>query len=415
MSRDRSRLRKYAFHFGVLASACGGSDDSATPAPPPPVECACTPRAAAVSILPPVIRVPSGTTFDLEARILANNGSVIPESFGYWPSWQSQDRDRLQVTARSGHSVTLRALAPGEVELTVEVESDISNKVQILVTDEIAAGEHYVTGLPHDRGSLAVAWVRSATTPNPIFAFAHQASIRAVIPPDEMFVFSPMFQPARGSVQTPLSIALTATNKPPIRIPLEVTYPADWRPGDWGALTTEGIINVEVADANRTYHKNRTGIQLDLSVLIPYYSDEYQPHSCSEIPVRAEGDKLKVYLIAELANLRVAEACPSPRFGILISLPWWGAPSLLAHEIGHVLGLALDTDFAPEFTRFPNNVMKRFDYLKPDARSHLTIGQAFRMNFDATSWLIAPGYRVGSESRTCVDEGGTCPPLWMDF
>ncbi len=86
------------------------------------------------------------------------------------------------------------------------------------------------------------------------------------------------------------------------------------------------------------------------------------------------------------------------------------SPVTLAHELGHVLGLN------DEAGRLGNrNVMHNLlpdGPLGADARSHLTVGQAFRMNLWDDSWINSRKPPPLVVQRAC-DARQPCPAIWM--
>jgi hypothetical protein len=82
------------------------------------------------------------------------------------------------------------------------------------------------------------------------------------------------------------------------------------------------------------------------------------------------------------------------------------SPVTLAHEIGHALGLN-DEEGRISNRDVMNNLLPDGP-LGADARSNLTVGQAFRMNVWDDSWLNT---RVPQPTRRACDAQEPCPPI----
>ena len=115
-------------------------------------------------------------------------------------------------------------------------------------------------------------------------------------------------------------------------------------------------------------------------------------------------------------------SCPThPTEGALIVISWrLRSPTTLAHELGHTLGLrdAAGHTNALRGFGYTNLMWAGQDPNRSHARSHLTLGQAFRMNFDAQSWVQRPmdGVTARPPKRICgpPDQSLPCPKLEWD-
>jgi hypothetical protein len=100
------------------------------------------------------------------------------------------------------------------------------------------------------------------------------------------------------------------------------------------------------------------------------------------------------------------------------------APTVLAHELGHVLGLlrAIPLPSGGYSSWGHTNEVYLDRYLASDnlmrsggwAVEQITLGQIYRMHFDELSWLWYDQPRETDYPRTCQEspvQGGTCPAL----
>jgi hypothetical protein len=106
--------------------------------------------------------------------------------------------------------------------------------------------------------------------------------------------------------------------------------------------------------------------------------------------------KLNIYYVNDIGDAIRGLTCNASqnRHEDLVYVAWsWHSPTTLAHELGHSLGLLFPHDGHTEdlsgFDR--TNVMASFlDDAHSAVRDHISLGQAFRMNVDAASWLNVP-------------------------
>jgi hypothetical protein len=103
------------------------------------------------------------------------------------------------------------------------------------------------------------------------------------------------------------------------------------------------------------------------------------------------------------------------------------SPTVLSHEVGHALGLLRSTPLPNGSVTPPGHVdeIALDPYLAQDnlMRSgsvdfvgQVTLGQIYRMHFDALSWLWVNRTPGVDYPRTCQNsavEGGACPPLTL--
>ena len=202
--------------------------------------------------------------------------------------------------------------------------------------------------------------------------------------------------------------------------------------------------------ADRHFRANRTGIRLDweewpADPSLPPLTEAF--NSCDDVTLQ---DKLGVQVTDEEAEdgkaLDAHEAwvvfvpripaggigymCDrTPRRGpvIVMSAAHFN-PTTLAHELGHMFGMAYEldnvghTEGKPGFT--PANLMwSAPDICTGRTRERFSLGQIYRMNLDTGSWVWhqtpteAAGWWPASLKRECQPEfdEGTCPSLATDY
>ena len=94
-------------------------------------------------------------------------------------------------------------------------------------------------------------------------------------------------------------------------------------------------------------------------------------------------------------------------------------PLTVGHELSHALGLVTPNvtsghvgDVGTRFAGYQNNLM-RVGVGQPAV---LTVGQAYRLQFDSIAWINAPGRRDGAFLRPCQDDAAAnapCPVLGL--
>ena len=224
------------------------------------------------------------------------------------------------------------------------------------------------------------------------------------------------------------------------RTPLQLTLTI------WIASTdpdAPGMIADDVDRAQQIFSRHRTGLTLSKSVNAASSSGSYlleaEPpdYKCPQlkehlqnlgVPAPGQTDKsLRVVYVDEILVGNASEVSPSVWAGY--TCPWDADAGIvvlvalktkshttLTHELGHVLGLLAPdwghTDNVAHFSH--SNIMWHTDEDESTApRSGFTLGQVFRMNLDARSWLFRAGFAPERRKRTCDPSGGStaCPQL----
>jgi len=158
-----------------------------------------------------------------------------------------------------------------------------------------------------------------------------------------------------------------------------------------------------------------------------------QGSTAPELLAMQDPQKLNVYFVKEMHNPWSGMTCagatnpPSPdstRYMIFVS-ELRHAPSTVAHEIGHALGLILYASLpGGGVGSYPGDIneLEMSPYLPTDnlmfsgvgTVGHITVGEIYRMHFDKRSWLWRGKFGGSGYPRECQaspEEGGICPPL----
>jgi hypothetical protein len=213
-------------------------------------------------------------------------------------------------------------------------------------------------------------------------------------------------------------------------------------------------IQKEIESARETFRKEGTGLELNgtiSAVAVPavsvVVSGADAPLECARVREDLERAEVDVGTALDGARLTVwyvddilgpprgageisypsglaGYSCPhDPEDGsIILITSGLGSPTTLAHELGHTLGLRDDAGHTNELPGFSyTNIMWIGpDVNRPNARKHFTLGQTYRMNFDAQSWLHRTTNAAAPRPmppQTCgqADEGLPCPTLAWDM
>ncbi|MGH7470905.1 MAG: hypothetical protein ACRENP_23405 [Longimicrobiales bacterium] len=299
----------------------------------------------------------------------------------------------------------------------------LSDALTIKVTDTTQfAGNDVLEGLPHTPGwPPAVALIPGRDT---TYAFVRSVEI-GQLTSDTIAVFTANFQ----SVMPLLSnsgderIALN-TISAPLEIPVTIWIPDATVNGDWTRRITEDVVKQHANQANEVLRLNRVGLRLKDTV---QYYNENTPTACADFRPGSAG--LNVYFVEAIPGLGLsrgvwcrstdggaaaeAGAAPVPREDILIR---YNAPRpTLLHEIGHALSLEVHTDGADGFER-RDNIMKHTEKV----RRHISLGQAFRMNYDSDSWIFKAAANLPQLTRPrmqcdALARWNGCPELKKDI
>lgn len=226
----------------------------------------------------------------------------------------------------------------------------------------------------------------------------------------------------------------------PITIPVKVWFSAGAPPTDetWSFIKE----SIELADVLLT--RNRTGLRVKFTgesttnVELNLGSPSETCEKLGQVHFSDAYPKDAVHLfVTQKADLVAGFSCRIPS-GVILLGDGTGAITF-AHELGHTLSLRVFPNAGESTSRedprtghvdnHPNigdwNVM--FSTVSDAAsqlRTQITLGQAFRMNFDSRSWITLPGtFQMESvtdrgqavKCQNTADDDGPCPRLDLDL
>lgn len=188
----------------------------------------------------------------------------------------------------------------------------------------------------------------------------------------------------------------------------------------------------DIALAHAYYRDKRTGLDIAVDGDVWSIESDMQEftavttESCSSVTSAVWGTqalylslRLNVYFVSEeawhLGEGRYGYTCKDEGLPNVIFVRAARAPITLAHEIGHSMHLAHEL--------LGDNLMATYGYLPPTENSppapvrELTLGQAFRINFDEASWLNTDGPRTSLPTKACDAETAEskCPKRLLEW
>jgi hypothetical protein len=428
---------------------------------------------------------PEVATFEIEARLWAAatwGQEIIPTTSGNVPTWGT-DQDNLPSTQRwlrvepmSGHKarVTVRGVFPSvlvEAVVSATVDGVVSNPSArvVVVSDPASSDEDRVIGEPHTEGNPpAVALVNgmrrqgseNVCSYDDVFPFVRSAllgSLVASCPVGEsdgggnMAVFAPdqaLLLEKIDWTSAANAVDQEVLQRPERVLPIAVWIAVDGRdlnPNTDAALTqlrldvaSQAVDDIQ--EANTILAAGRVGVTASLVAGFPKTLST--PASIAALGTdcpaadafAAGGDqppepgKLNVYYVNSLGGFGRGLTCPpnQQRDEGVVYVAWNShSTTTLAHELGHSLGLQFPYDgHTDKLKGFDlTNFMAAYlnDEAQANARDNVTLGQAFRMNVDAASWLnlaaSGPIREASAPRLACQCDPYTtqpCPGLKVD-
>lgn len=381
-------------------------------------DCQCPPEVKSIEVVPGELYAQQGATFEVRALLRDGDDKVISEFYGYRPVWWSTAPQSLRLVRRSGHTAVFTATEATTLPITIwpTLTQDVVTRwatVTILANDpgsDHIHAQHQADApleaalIEHTQG--AQYWLDDATV-----AFAGTGLLGALANSDgDVAIFSAntamglkmdfRWRPPPGPGVDEIDFTASGQRPgAPLDIPLVVwVVPGS---GDNG-MSNGAFARIQVADASNTFAANRAGVSFSIAEPVRPLTTEWaqSANACSEdvsgslrnLGLAFNPESLNVFFVASITNYDAGWWCPpGPINGseqghrVFVSLADQTATTFAA-ELAHAF---LGAHHANEFSGFDeSNVLWReeTDTLAL-ARSHLSLGQVFRVNVDAYSWL----------------------------
>lgn len=439
--------------MALVAGQCGNDD----------LDDAHDTRVATMRIVPASVQALENQSFSLEVRLWDAQGHALAVDPTLPPKWRSSDPTGLAEQVTDGGRGVFLAARAGTAIVSVRVGT-ITAQASVTITADPATGTSDVVQAPHLPGN-APAWAvvrgaRGATAVyHEIHAFARRASIADLDAglqtgatdskkgPDVTAEGSVVllsraarttravtdWHPGRQTVDYFLTGGGTGDVKVQLAPPLTVTVRA------WDATTAGGIDLLDLELATGIFSRNPSGIVFaaegdavgrlvttsatendcaDPGALMRLASN---PDQTPFDPAKAE---LHVAYVQDLGGWNGWACRPDPdpaKPARLIMVAANRHATTLAHELGHTLGLRQPSNGHINCVRGldQSNVMfAGVDATHQAGRTTFSIGQAFRMRYDAGSWVSAlladaggPLACAAQDAAGVETESGPCPRL----
>jgi len=460
--RSLRRFRTLPVVAGAAIVAGGICDKTPTFDPPG------IPQVTGVEVIPSEVFAAPGKTFELRARVFSPAGHVV--EIGAYPQitieWSSATAGLFVNAKTNPVTVTLPAATATISDITATVtrrvngpggleESSVVNNPPAVIrmppglvnvgapTDAIAV-EHIDGGRPAAvvldarEGANCVEDLTLAVVAN---ADLGRNLVDGCAPAPEFAVFSS----GRSMVFEDQSTFLRWTALADHRSADPLPSPLDRSIGVLIGLDADtGAVQAWVTDEVRRAHafldSNRAGILVEPAAVFEHgHQQEIQDlvAACGTLFVNGlltpQGfditldPDLFVLFVPSIAGDIRGHACPEAgdQVGRVIWLSWSEYhPTTIVHELGHMLSLIAPyietgnghTNSLLTF-RQDNIMWSSQDPSVRARRSHFSLGQIFRMNLSADSWLNKVLDPSAVKSRDCQIQitGGICPALDQDF
>jgi hypothetical protein len=184
--------------------------------------------------------------------------------------------------------------------------------------------------------------------------------------------------------------------------------------------------------ASAIFALGKTGIDFEIQeTLVGANPIEFDTLNCDNatylagLNVHVDQKRLHVLYVDKLKPDWNGYACTRipPQEGTVVVVSMTAPPNTAAHELGHAFALNAPLPkhghtgrFVPIHGFAYNNLMWiGNDYDRPLARTHLSLGQAYRMNLDWHSWLIKEFNLSDQKQCQCGPyHSDECPVLYLD-
>jgi hypothetical protein len=387
--------------------------------------------AALTITLPEATAPPTGVTLRVVLRTERDDREYVIGDTKCWPATYETDPSWLGHSVMDSRTVLLEVPSdlPAVPEAKVWATAGSKTSDPAIVTVKQAATDDQVIAL-HEQATLPTAAILDAKESQAagdclndgVFAFVRRTSVGELDGPCDWRSPLAVFSSAHSAVllegvwtSDPNVADASVKQTPLIEVPVAIWVAVDERanpenPPSPASVATDAAIDLTLAQAR--FAENRTGVtfvqvdnlQNDLPVTDPDAIDAIGSSCTDADKLTSTGTNpnivpgvLNIYYLNHLtheagADVRAVHCRGNPRRDedvILVSSQHRSAASL-AHELGHSMGLLFpDNGHTESLYGFDDvNLMTQYVELERAAvRAHLSLGQAFRINADAASWL----------------------------
>ncbi|MCZ6756613.1 MAG: hypothetical protein O7E49_15000 [Gemmatimonadetes bacterium] len=419
-----SRYRYIAACVAVSMSGCYCRSD--TPPEVPSID--ATTSVEAIEVTPSILVVakpPTATTvpvsFQLVALLRDKHDLIIPASIGNTVSWQAYQNGTttdLVTLTPDGHSVIV------EIPVFPANDKNVTIKAKIgTVWSDPSALINLVANTPATGNDIILSSHTAGETPNVALVNGEETTTTCLIDEAYVFVYAAIladlvggcdaytgevavFSPDRQLYYEPeqafaFGQQTVNTGSPdpeydtlPVKI-WSAAHLENLNDADLLALKTQeydqAVLDVELA--SDILEANRVGIVLELvENFANNIEGDTELNGCPSDQTEVVDSVLNIYVVAVAPGFGAhCRRTPGKLVEVIFLMQTRHSPALLAHEIGHALGLWKPGKFGhtEDLKGFgTSNVMLAWEADdKSENRDQLSLGQGFRMNVDEESWL----------------------------